>query len=85
MRGGANGAPNAGVNLAIHTHVNHVNSMTPLVAKATRAMLDAGVRDVRNQGVLLRGVNDDPHDLLDLCFALLDGRTSCPTTSTCAT
>ncbi len=36
-------------------------------------MLDAGVRDVRNQGVLLNGVNADPHALLDLCFALLDG------------
>ena len=38
-----------------------------------RAMLDAGVRDVRNQGVLLNGVNADPHALLDLCFRLLDG------------
>ena len=47
--------------------------MTPLVAKATRAMFDAGVRDVRNQGVLLNGVNADPHALLDLCFRLLDG------------
>ena len=36
-------------------------------------MLDAGIRDVRNQGVLLRGVNAGPHTLLDLCFALLDG------------
>ena len=36
-------------------------------------MLDAGVRDVRNQGVLLDGVNADPDALLDLCFALLDG------------
>ena len=62
-----------GVSLAIHTHVNHANSVTPLVAKATRAMLDAGVRDVRNQGVLLNGVNADPHALLDLCFRLLDG------------
>jgi lysine 2,3-aminomutase len=62
-----------GASIAIHTHVNHANSITPLVAKATRAMLDAGVRDVRNQGVLLGGVNDDPHTLLDLCFALLDG------------
>jgi lysine 2,3-aminomutase len=62
-----------GVSLAIHTHVNHANSVTPLVAKASRAMLDAGVRDVRNQGVLLGGINDDPHALLDLCFALLDG------------
>ena len=47
--------------------------MTPLVAEATRAMLDTGIRDVRNQGVLLNGVNADPHALLDLCFALLDG------------
>jgi lysine 2,3-aminomutase len=59
-----------GVNLAIHTHVNHVQSLTPTVARATRAMLDAGVRDVRNQGVLMRGVNDTPQALLDLCFAL---------------
>jgi lysine 2,3-aminomutase len=62
-----------GVSIAIHTHVNHANSVTPLVAKATKAMFDAGVRDVRNQGVLLGGVNDDSHALLDLCFALLDG------------
>jgi lysine 2,3-aminomutase len=61
-----------GVNLAIHTHVNHANSVTPLVAQAVRAALDAGVRDVRNQGVLLRGVNATAADLLDLCFALQD-------------
>ncbi len=41
-------------------------------------MLEAGVRDVRNQGVLLAGVNADPHDLLDLCFALLDGAGDLP-------
>ena len=62
-----------GVSLAIHTHVNHANSVTPLVAEATRAMFDAGVRDVRNQGVLMHGVNAEPHKLLDLCFSLLDG------------
>jgi lysine 2,3-aminomutase len=61
-----------GVNLAVHTHVNHANSVTPLVAQAARAVLDAGVRDVRNQGVLLRGVNARAADLLDLCFALQD-------------
>jgi lysine 2,3-aminomutase len=59
-----------GVNLAIHTHVNHVNSVTPLVAAAARTALDVGIRDVRNQGVLLRGVNATAADLLDLCFAL---------------
>jgi lysine 2,3-aminomutase len=59
-----------GVNLAIHTHVNHVQSLTPLVARATATALEVGVRDVRNQGVLMRGVNATTTDLLDLCFAL---------------
>ncbi|MFE0464544.1 KamA family radical SAM protein [Kitasatospora sp. NPDC058965] len=58
------------VNLALHTHANHVQSVTPLVAQAARAVLDAGLRDVRNQGVLMAGVNDTPDQLLDLCFAL---------------
>jgi lysine 2,3-aminomutase len=61
-----------GAQIAIHTHVNAAQSVTPLVARAARAMLDTGIRDVRNQGVLLRGVNDSPAALLDLCFALLD-------------
>jgi lysine 2,3-aminomutase len=62
-----------GVSLAVHTHVNAAQSVTPLVAEATRALLTAGVRDVRNQGVLMRGVNAGVEDLLDLCFALQDG------------
>jgi lysine 2,3-aminomutase len=66
-------ARSRGISLAIHTHVNAAQQVTPLVAEATAAMLEAGVRDVRNQGVLLRGVNDSPAALLDLCFALLDG------------
>jgi lysine 2,3-aminomutase len=60
------------VSIAIHTHVNAAQSVTPLVARAARAMLDTGIRDVRNQGVLLRGVNASAPALLDLCFALLD-------------
>jgi len=63
-------AARRGVNLAIHTHVNHVNSLTPLVARAAQTALEVGVRDVRNQGVLMRGVNATSADLLDLCFAL---------------
>ncbi|WNG86974.1 lysine 2,3-aminomutase [Mycobacterium sp. ITM-2016-00317] len=63
-------AAERGVNLALHTHINHVQSVTPLVAAATRGLLDAGLRDVRNQGVLMRGVNATTRDLLDLCFAL---------------
>ncbi len=61
-----------GVSLAIHTHVNSAQSVTPAVAAASRAMLEVGVRDVRNQGVLMRGVNDSTSQLLDLCFALQD-------------
>jgi lysine 2,3-aminomutase len=63
-------AARRGVNLAVHTHVNHVNSLTPLVAEAAQTLLEVGVRDVRNQGVLMRGVNATAEDLLDLCFAL---------------
>jgi lysine 2,3-aminomutase len=61
-----------GVSVAVHTHVNHANQVTPLVAKATAQFFDWGYRDVRNQGVLLRGVNTTPNDLLELCFTLLD-------------
>src|SRR5262249_32267883 len=57
-------AAQRGVNLAIHTHVNHAQSVTPLVAAAARTALAVGVRDVRNQGVLLRGVNATTPDLL---------------------
>ena len=67
-----------GVQIAIHTHTNSVQSVTPLVGRAARAMLHAGVRDVRNQGVLLAGVNDSQERLLDLCFALLDNASITP-------
>jgi lysine 2,3-aminomutase len=61
-----------GVDLALHTHANSAQQVTPLVGKATRKLLEIGFRDVRNQGVLLRGVNATAADLLDLCFMLLD-------------
>jgi lysine 2,3-aminomutase len=67
-----------GVSLAVHTHVNAAQSVTPLVAEAAQAMLAAGVRDVRNQGVLLEGVNATAGQLLDLCFALQDGASITP-------
>lgn len=60
------------VNLALHTHVNNAQQLTPLVGKAARKLLEMGFRDVRNQGVLLRGVNDSVNQLLELCFTLQD-------------
>ncbi len=53
----ASAARERDVSIAIHTHVNAAQSVTPLVAKAAKAMLATGIRDVRNQGVLMRGVN----------------------------
>ena len=61
-----------GIDIAVHTHVNHAQSLTPLVAKAVVHLLDMGYRDVRNQGVLMRGVNASSKALLELCFTLLD-------------
>jgi lysine 2,3-aminomutase len=60
------------VDIALHTHVNCAQQVTPLVGDAAKMVLESGFRDVRNQGVLLRGVNTSPNDLLELCFALLD-------------
>ncbi len=60
------------VSLALHTHINHANQVTPLLGRAAQKLLSMGFRDVRNQGVLLRGVNDSQKALLDLCFMLQD-------------
>ncbi len=61
-----------GVALAMHTHVNHAQQVTPLVGKVATKLREMGFRDVRNQGVLLRGVNATSKDLLELCFMLQD-------------
>jgi len=60
------------VDLALHTHVNNANQVTPLLGRAAKKLLEIGFRDVRNQGVLLRGVNATSKDLLELSFMLLD-------------
>jgi len=65
-------AADRGVDIAVHTHVNSAQQVTPLVGDAAAMVLESGFRDVRNQGVLLRGVNTAPNDLLELCFMLLD-------------
>ncbi|UED86557.1 KamA family radical SAM protein [Streptomyces profundus] len=67
-----------GVQIAFHTHANAAQQITPGVAAASRALLETGLRDVRNQAVLLRTVNDSTEALLDLSFALLDSATIMP-------
>lgn len=62
----------ANVEMAVHTHANHMQSITPLVSEAATRLFDIGVPAIRNQGVLLQTVNASPATLLDLCFALLD-------------
>jgi L-lysine 2,3-aminomutase len=58
-------AQERGVSIAIHTHVNVAQSVALLVARAARAMLETGIRDVRNQGVLSREyAYYDPIDVL---------------------
>ena len=52
--------------------MNAAQQVTPLVGRGVAVLLDMGFRDVRNQGVLLRGVNTTPQELLELCFTLLD-------------
>ncbi|NCB51858.1 MAG: KamA family radical SAM protein [Clostridia bacterium] len=51
------------------TQFNHPRELTEDAAKAIRAMLDRGVA-VKNQTVLLRGVNDDPETLSSLLKGL---------------
>ena len=62
------------------------SSVTPLVAEAAQAMLDAGVRDVRNQGVLHARRQRRPARSCSTCASRCStARRSCRTTSTCAT
>jgi lysine 2,3-aminomutase len=49
----------------VHTHFNHPREVTPLVEKAMRRLFSEGIH-VRNQAVLLRGVNDDAETLIEL-------------------
>jgi lysine 2,3-aminomutase len=69
----ARSADDANVELAVHTHCNAATAVTPLVADAAASLRAAGIHTLRNQGVLMRGVNDSTQAILDLCFRLLDG------------
>ncbi|KAK9772088.1 putative L-lysine-aminomutase [Seiridium cardinale] len=47
-----------GKSVALHTHFNHPNEIAWITEAAAQKLFEAGVT-VRNQAVLLRGVNDD--------------------------
>lgn len=47
-----------GKDVVLHTHFNHPNEITAITRRATDRLFEDGVV-VRNQSVLLRGINDD--------------------------
>ncbi|KAI0838989.1 kama family protein [Hypoxylon sp. FL0890] len=51
-------AKRAGKHMALHTHFNHPNEISWITERASLKLLQAGIT-VRNQTVLLRGVNDN--------------------------
>ncbi|KAH7070863.1 hypothetical protein FB567DRAFT_539324 [Paraphoma chrysanthemicola] len=60
-----------GKELCLHTHFNHAREMNDTTREAARFLYQAGVT-VRNQAVVLRGINDTVEDQSDLIHALAD-------------
>lgn len=54
----------------INTHFNHPSELTPESAEACGRLADAGI-PLGNQSVLLRGVNDQPRIIEELCRGLV--------------
>jgi lysine 2,3-aminomutase len=54
----------------LNTHFNHPNELTDEVGEAADRLAAAGV-PVGNQSVLLRGINDDPVVMKELCEGLV--------------
>ena len=48
--------------VVIHTHFNHPNEITGITARAMNRLFERGIF-VRNQSVLIRGVNDTPETM----------------------
>lgn len=67
----SNLAKKAGKAMALHTHFNHPNEISWVTRMASQKLLEAGVT-VRNQSVLLRGVNDDVETMSRLIRELAD-------------
>jgi lysine 2,3-aminomutase len=57
----------------VNTHFNHPNELTARASEACAALVDAGI-PLGNQTVLLRGVNDDPAVIAELCRGLVRAR-----------
>ncbi|RYP51461.1 hypothetical protein DL768_003247 [Monosporascus sp. mg162] len=64
-------ARKAGKHMALHTHFNHPNEISWVTEKASRRLHEAAVK-VRNQTVLLRGVNDNVETMSTLLQKLAD-------------
>ncbi|KAK3936076.1 hypothetical protein QBC46DRAFT_37672 [Diplogelasinospora grovesii] len=67
----SNKAKRAGKAMALHTHFNHPNEISWISSDASQKLFEAGVM-VRNQTVLLRGVNDDFDTMSTLIRKLAD-------------
>ncbi|MBC8423291.1 KamA family radical SAM protein [bacterium] len=55
----------AGKEVCLHTHFNSTNEITDITRQALDRLFRRGVK-VRNQSVLIRGVNDDPDEMVNL-------------------
>jgi lysine 2,3-aminomutase len=64
-------ARKAGKHVCIHTHINHPNEITWVTRRGAQRLYEAGVT-VRNQSVLLNGVNNDLETMTELVHALGD-------------
>lgn len=64
-------AKQAGKHMALHTHFNHPSEISWITEKASLKLLQAGVT-VRNQTVLLRGINDNVPAMSTLIRKLAD-------------
>jgi len=60
-----------GVHVALHTHFNHPSEITWVTKLAAQKLFEQGLT-VRNQTVLLRGINDDLETMSTLIHGLAD-------------
>ncbi len=59
--------------LFVNVHFNHPREITPESSAALNLLADAGI-PLGSQTVLLRGVNDDPHVMMELMHRLIKNR-----------